>query len=196
MALCEMDGIARISEDSIAREANVTQEEAAAALRILMSPDPFSKNPAHEGRRLEKVDGGFRLLNYLNYRKVKTAKERASYMNEYMKEYRKKKKAATPLSWQETYKNEADDAMTLPIPAEFPPDVEGAVIDFLSMRYAFATESKRKQDRVRLTAPMVKSLFEETKIALMGMTSKQVADKLRNAAISGYRAPRFGLLYQ
>lgn len=196
MAICGLDGIARISEDCVARIANVKEEEAKEALVTLSSPDPHSKDPDHEGRRIEKVPGGYRILNYFKYRDIKSPAQRASYMRDYMKEYRQKKKERnSQMTWQESYQNEANDAMTLPIPPEFGADVEGAMIDFLNSRFHLATEPDRKQDRVRLTSAMVMSLFDATRIALITKQPSEVASRLRTAAISGYRSPKLTDLY-
>lgn len=196
LSICGLDGIAKISEDCVARIANVKEDEAKEALQILSSPDPNSKDPDNEGRRIEKVTGGFRILNYFKYREIKSPAYRASYMREYMKDYRRKKKEKKKsLTWQESFQNEANDAMTLPIPPEFGADVEEAMIDFLNSRFHLATEPNRKQDRVRLTSAMVMSLFDATRIALITKKPSEVASRLRTAAISGYRSPKLTDLY-
>lgn len=51
----------------LAHTANVTPQECQEALEIFMSPDPQSSTSAHEGRRLEKIEGGWRLLNHEKY---------------------------------------------------------------------------------------------------------------------------------
>jgi hypothetical protein len=174
--------------------ANITKEEADDAILAFTSPDPKSRTPDNEGRRIERVSGGFKILNYFQYRDIRTPEQKNAYMRDYMKKYRKQKK--DNLSWEEVYKMEADDAMTLPIPGEFDASVEAAIIDFLNMRYELATAPKRKQDRVRFSASMAKALFDETRVALITLTAAEVAAKLRNTAISGYRSPRFNSIYR
>lgn len=196
MAICGLDGIARISESCVARIANVKEDEAKEALETLSSPDPHSKDPDHEGRRIKKVPGGYRILNYFKYRNIKSPDQRASYMRDYMKAYREKKKSKKDqMTWQESFKHEADNAMILPIPAEFGAEVEDAMINFLNSRHHLATESERKQDRVRLTSAMVHALFDETRVALITKSPEEVAAKLRSAAISGYRSPKLTNFY-
>lgn len=57
------------------------------ALERLGAPDPESRTPDFEGRRLVRVDGGYIVLNYMKYRdKDHTAKDR-------MKRFRARKKA-------------------------------------------------------------------------------------------------------
>ena len=53
---------------NLAGRARVTLEEAAEAIRVLEAPDKESGDPAHEGRRLERVPGGWMVLNAEKYR--------------------------------------------------------------------------------------------------------------------------------
>lgn len=71
LAAMDQNGYAHFSAiENLALRARVTVEEATEAVRILMSPDPQSANPAHEGRRIERVPGGFIVLNAAEHRKI------------------------------------------------------------------------------------------------------------------------------
>lgn len=59
----------------LARLANVSVEEAEEAVHILSSPDPHSRNPENEGRRIAAIPGGWELLNYHHYRRLKSKEE-------------------------------------------------------------------------------------------------------------------------
>lgn len=89
LAIAEADGVVRASIGGLAHVARVTREDCEKALQILQSPDPDSRSPEHEGRRIQKVDGGFFLLNYGKYREARSEDERKAYMREYMRKYRK-----------------------------------------------------------------------------------------------------------
>lgn len=91
LAKADQVGFVEASVIGLARVANLSVEETQAALEVLRSPDPYSKNPANEGRRIIDVQGGFMLLNYEDYRERRNAEERREYMREYMREYRKGK---------------------------------------------------------------------------------------------------------
>lgn len=195
LAKCNMSGLVEISAVRVAAAAHVSEDEAKEAIKVLMSPDPHSKSQDYEGRRIEKVEGGFRIINYHKYRDIKNPKDRVNYMRDYMKKYRDKKSSGGQLTWKEVYSHEANDAMTIPIPAHFPPEVESALQAFMQHRFDLATKSGRKQDSPRFTPAMVKSLLEETEIALVYSTPNKVADRLRNAASAGYRAPKFNGFY-
>ena len=68
LALANADGVVEAAVPGLAHFAGVTIDEAEVALRKFLSPDPYSRSPEHEGRRIEVVDGGWRLLNHAKYR--------------------------------------------------------------------------------------------------------------------------------
>lgn len=70
LALADKHGEVQGSIPGLANVANVTIQEFEAALVTLQSPDRYSRTKEHEGRRLEAVDGGWRLLNHAKYRAI------------------------------------------------------------------------------------------------------------------------------
>lgn len=68
LALADKRGEVQASVPGLARVANVSLDECEAALAAFMAPDRYSRTEAHEGRRIERVDGGWRLLNHRKYR--------------------------------------------------------------------------------------------------------------------------------
>lgn len=75
--LCMADetGVVRSSVPGLANRARITLEECEAGLVTLSSPDQHSRSEEHAGRRIEKVDGGWLLLNYAKYREIRTRKQ-------------------------------------------------------------------------------------------------------------------------
>jgi hypothetical protein len=61
-----------------------------AALTALCSPDPDSRTPTNQGRRLARIDGGFVVLNYMAYR------DRDYSAAERMRRLRARRKAEAP----------------------------------------------------------------------------------------------------
>lgn len=194
LAVCDLDGIARVSEVAVPNLANLPKEQCDEAMVILSSPDPASRSSEFEGRRIERVNGGFRILNYFTYREAQSKAHRAEYMKEYMKRYRAKPKKERT-TWKQAYQTEADAAMLVEFPMEFDGELADALGGFLNYRYSLACKSQRKQDAVRLTAKMVEGLIADTKLALQHSNASVVAAKLRLAITAGYRSPNFRSIY-
>lgn len=64
LAICDRDGIARVSDKMLAHTARVSAEGCEAAIKTLMAPDTDSRDRG-DGRRIERVAGGFYVVNYL-----------------------------------------------------------------------------------------------------------------------------------
>lgn len=63
------------SVGGMAHRANIGRDECRVGLEILESPDPDSRTPDNDGRRIEKCAGGWRVLNYAKYREMRTEKQ-------------------------------------------------------------------------------------------------------------------------
>jgi hypothetical protein len=91
--LAEKDenGFVSASYSSMQRICNVNKEQFDEAIRILESPDPESRTEDFEGRRLQKIEGGWIVLNHEKYRLPEQIKneQRKEYMKNYMRERRK-----------------------------------------------------------------------------------------------------------
>jgi hypothetical protein len=77
----------------LAHRACVTLENTQLALERFLAPDPFSRTKEHEGRRIEEIDGGWRLLNYLKYREMRDEEDRREYLRKHKAQSRAKAKA-------------------------------------------------------------------------------------------------------
>lgn len=80
------------SVPGLADMARVSITECEAALKKLASPDKWSRNQDHEGRRIEKCDGGWAILNGEYYREKMSEDERREYQRAKQAEYRKRRK--------------------------------------------------------------------------------------------------------
>lgn len=65
---CGWYGFVPAAGAGIARRALIPEEAGLAALERLASPDPGSRSVKWEGRRMVRVDGGYLILNYMDYR--------------------------------------------------------------------------------------------------------------------------------
>lgn len=73
LAAMDEDGMCQFaSVGNLAHRARITKEEAEEAVLRLESPDPDSSDPDNEGRRIERVPGGWIVLNASKYRDLVT----------------------------------------------------------------------------------------------------------------------------
>jgi hypothetical protein len=71
--------------------ARVSIEQCQAALKCLSGPDFFSRTKEHEGRRIQDIDGGWQILNYLKYRESGSDDLRRIKNREAVKRFRAKR---------------------------------------------------------------------------------------------------------
>ena len=98
--------IVEASIPGLADLARVTLPECEAALEKLESPDKYSRNQTNKGRRIEKCEGGWRILNGEYYRHQMSAEDRREYQKLYQREYRKTRKQKV----REAVRNGSSDA--------------------------------------------------------------------------------------
>jgi len=71
LAMADRHGRVWASVPGLASRARISVDDARAALASFLSPDMDSRTQEHEGRRIEVIDGGWRLLNHEKYRKIR-----------------------------------------------------------------------------------------------------------------------------
>jgi hypothetical protein len=76
----------------LADMARVTITECEKAIKKLESKDGYSRNQDNGGRRIERVQGGWKILNGEYYRAQMSADDRREYQKNYHREYRKRGK--------------------------------------------------------------------------------------------------------
>jgi len=67
LTMRDKGGVVEASVPGLAKLSGVSIEEAEVALTKFLAPDPYSSSPEHEGRRIERVEGGWRILNHYKY---------------------------------------------------------------------------------------------------------------------------------
>lgn len=73
LAMADRHGEVQASIPGLAAIARVQVDQCRQAIGLFLKPDPDSRTKAHEGRRVEEIDGGWRLLNYAHYREIRDA---------------------------------------------------------------------------------------------------------------------------
>ena len=112
LAMCDKWGEVQASVPGLAHAAHITVEQAESGLECFLSPDRYSRTPDFEGRRIEVVAGGWRLLNHGRYRKILSAEERREYNRIKQAEHRAKAKQGEE-SRQKNVSNSQKQSMTV-----------------------------------------------------------------------------------
>ena len=96
--LADQDGVVDMTPEAIARRTTIPLDVIRTGLLALMEPDPESRSPDEEGRRLvaltETRGWGWRIVNYQKYRAIRSAEERREYHRNYWRDKRSKKGTA------------------------------------------------------------------------------------------------------
>lgn len=96
LAIADRRGVVNGSRQGISRIANIDHDDLDDAWQHLLSPDPDSsdrlRNPDNEGRRIEEIPGGFKLLNYEFYRGLRNEDDRREQNRQAQDRYVKKHK--------------------------------------------------------------------------------------------------------
>jgi len=93
LALRDRWSMVEASLPGLADAARVSMPECEEALRVLSSPDPYSRTTADEGRRIKRVEGGWFIINGEKYRNKMSLDERRDYQRIKAREYRARDKA-------------------------------------------------------------------------------------------------------
>ena len=90
LAIANKHGEVQSSIPGLARIAGVSLEECEGAITKFLAPDKYSRTADDEGRRIEKVDGGWCLLNHSKYRAMASKEEAVSANAERQRRHRAK----------------------------------------------------------------------------------------------------------
>jgi len=85
LARADHEGVVNASAPGFANLCRMSLEEFQRAEAILLGPDQHSRTPDNEGRRIERIQGGWLVLNYVRYREQAQESGRAPYMRDYRK---------------------------------------------------------------------------------------------------------------
>lgn len=87
------DGVAHFSAiENLASRARVSVEDTRKALEVFMAPDQNSANPENEGRRLERIPGGYLILNAAYHRNLMNRTVQREQNRERVTKFREKER--------------------------------------------------------------------------------------------------------
>lgn len=97
LAMADKRGRVWASIPGLANRARVPVEAAEAAIEKFLAPDTYSRTytPECQGRRLEEIDGGWRLINYEKYRQIRDQEDKRERTRERVRKHREKKRNVT-----------------------------------------------------------------------------------------------------
>lgn len=103
LAMADKYGRVWGSIPGIANRARVSPASAEAAINKFLSPDTYSRSntydPNSEGRRLEIIEGGWRLINHAHYRAIRDEEERRAYKADHERVRRAKIRGQSGHKW-------------------------------------------------------------------------------------------------
>jgi hypothetical protein len=105
LAAADKNGEVAGSVPGLAHLASISVAEAEAGFAELSAPDPYSRTPDNEGRRIAKIDGGWQILNHAKYRAKLSADDRREYLAKKQREHRAKQAMSTPCQQPSTNVN-------------------------------------------------------------------------------------------
>lgn len=94
LAMADRHGRVHGSIPGLAHLARVQLRDCEIALDTLYAPDRWSRNTENDGRRIEKIDGGWRLLNYAKFRDMRDAESVKESKRKYMRNVRAQQRQA------------------------------------------------------------------------------------------------------
>lgn len=92
LALSNKYGEVSASVPGLAHTAHVKLTECEKALKKLEAPDRYSRSQEYDGRRIGRIDGGFKILNYGKYRERMRSEDRTEYLRIKQAELRARRK--------------------------------------------------------------------------------------------------------
>ena len=102
LAIANRHGEVEASVPGLADLSRVSVDECRQALSKLESPDPDSRSSEMDGRRIEKVEGGWRLINHAKYRAKLSVDERREYLTQKKREQRARQQMSTNVNSGQT----------------------------------------------------------------------------------------------
>jgi hypothetical protein len=106
-----IEGMVDMTRDALSRRTNIPRDVIDAAIAVLESPDPNSRYPEEQGRRLirldEHRDWGWIIVNWEKYEKIRSREDDRLGSRDRMRKSRSKDKENTPIPLKETPKTDS-----------------------------------------------------------------------------------------
>lgn len=110
LAMANRYGAVEASVLGLAHMARITVAECEASLQCFLSPDPYSRTKDHDGRRIEEIPGGWRLLNYEQHRSREAEDAKRERQRNWIRDKRARLQEDAEMSTQKVDKTTVVDA--------------------------------------------------------------------------------------
>ena len=110
LAIANKHGEVQASIPGLAQIAGLPLDDTEAAIEKFLSPDKYSRTPDDQGRRIEKIEGGWLLLNHAKYRAMASKDEEKASSAKRQSAFRDRQKrnaSVTPSNGSVTVTNDA-----------------------------------------------------------------------------------------
>jgi len=94
LASTDANGYVTGSIPGMAAIARMSLQEAEQSIKVLCSPDPYSRSKEYEGCRLIEADGGWLIVNYAKYRQKRDPEKRREQNRKAQERFRSKQKVS------------------------------------------------------------------------------------------------------
>lgn len=131
IVLADQHGEVDMTAEALSAQTSIPLDIIQRGICQLEAPDPKSRTPDDEGRRIVRVsdarDWGWVITNYAHYRAIRTAEERREYFKQHKRKQRSKKGGSPPLSTESpqsppiavSSKQEAEGTTTTTLATQF-----------------------------------------------------------------------------
>lgn len=170
IVLADRDGIVDMTASAISRRTSIPLDIIDTGIAELMLPDPESRSPAEDGRRIvlleEHRTWGWQIVNYAKYSAIRSAIDRKEYMRVAQAEHRAKKALSTTVNKQSTTVNTVNQPLALSTDVDVDVDVKKLLPakkasdpDGFAEFWSAWPSTPRKQDRKKCAAKWRRSGF-------------------------------------
>jgi hypothetical protein len=116
IVLCDADGIVDMTPQAIAARTSIPLNLIKKGIGILEAPDPFSRTPGQEGRRIELIDAhrpwGWHIVNHEKYSRLQDSDTIRAQTRERVRKHRELKRTVTEGNGQKRHTDTDTDTDT------------------------------------------------------------------------------------
>ena len=154
IVLADAEGEVDMTAEALAAQTSIPLDIIRKGIADLEAPDPKSRTPDEEGRRIVRVsddrDWGWRITNHAAYRAIRSAEERRDYMRQYQRARRAAastgSKQALAMSTKAVSRKQKQKAEEKTAPPTASPDTAGllAIAELRSAVWTASYDGTRK----------------------------------------------------